>query len=143
MERHLRARAPAHVHACSSVCTWRSDEKDVQLRGGRGGSRAARRLACSPSFFLPLCSTQNVQTSFCCCRCSQVLADALESESFKQPHLHTQLTHSIDFVVHHIFFCPPPSQPPSALFVFSKCAVQLGGHCLKPSEALLGAAWPG
>lgn len=113
----------------SRTCRCDSDTKDVEF---------CRRASCRFSVFS--CLLCFAQISFCCCRCSQVLADTVESESFKQLHLDTQLTHSIDFFRHQNFFVS--ASTPLALFIFSKYAVQLGGHCLKSSEALLRAAWP-
>lgn len=74
----VKSKAPE----CASARARARIQRDVELRG----SLAAERLAASPSFPASLCFAR---MSFCCCRCSQVLADAVKSESFKQLHLDT------------------------------------------------------
>lgn len=104
--------------------------------GAPGESRC--RASCRFSvLFLPLCFAQ---ISFCCRRCSQVLADTVKCESFKQLHLDTQLTHSIDFFIHHgvFFFLSFPSFHPSCTVCFLKVRRAAG----RPLSEILGGAPP-
>lgn len=121
----VNSKAPACASIRARACVCACATQIQRMYSSRGvvphGVLPLLRL------FLPLCFTQ---TSFCCCRCSQVLADTFQSESFKQPHLDTQLTHSIDFFIHHIFFS----------LLCTVCFLKVRGAAGRPlSEILRGA----
>lgn len=71
------------------------------------GCIAPGELCCSASCRLSFFSPPSLSQSniFLLLQMHSGLANTFKSESFKQPHLDTQLTQSIDFFIHHILLC--------------------------------------
>lgn len=84
------------VKSNTPACVRASTAQIQRMYSSRGV--AAQRLAAFLSF-PPSLSQSNI---FLLLQMHSGLANTFKSESFKQPHLDTQLTQSIDFFIHHI-----------------------------------------